>query len=305
MKSNNSILVKNKEIIPICFTNTAELLSKYSGTYSTCRTFDKFKIVDLPTHIDRLTKVGLTNPNQTQPLSFQKTYEKVIPAIRQVIQHLQEIFEQDQLDVETRLTVVLSYNSLSEMNYDVVVFGEAQPLPSKPPIIIAIHQGQRKNPEIKHTQWSQDRTVFTNLKKSDEEEIVLQGFDSPNLYEGLSSNFGIIKNGMIYTSPKGTVLEGVTLDLILKCCDEANIPVKREFPNIEEISSWEGAFVSSSSRLLLQVTQIRMGNKEIEIPKSPILDMLSLSLIEQMRKNAIDINSTWEQVLDHMQTNEE
>jgi len=155
---------------------------------------------------------------------------------------------------------------------------------------------KEKNPEIKHTQWSQDRSVFTKLKKLDEEEIVLQGMENTYLYEGLSSNFGIIKNGTIYTSPKGTVLEGVTLDLILKCCEEANIPVKREFPNIDEISLWEGAFISSSSRCLLPVTKIRFDNREVDLPKSPILEMLSISLIEKIRRMALNIHSTWEEV---------
>jgi len=124
MITNHSILVKNTEIIPNNFSNTNELLSAYQGTYTTCRTLDKYKIVDLPTHIYRLSKVGLSNLIQPQVLGFEQTYEKVMPSVRQVIHHLQGTYHKQQLDVETRLIIVLSLNPSSEMNYDVLVFGE-------------------------------------------------------------------------------------------------------------------------------------------------------------------------------------
>jgi len=152
-----------------------------------------------------------------------------------------------------------------------------------------------KNPQIKHTQWSIDRTSIAQFKKPDEEEIVLQGLDNGYLYEGLSSNFGVIKNGILYTSPKGTVLEGVTLDLILRGCLEKDIPIAREFPNIDEISTWEGVFISSSTRCLSQVNVVRIGDREIKLPHSEILEQLSANLIDQMRRNSWDINLTSDQ----------
>jgi len=290
------LLIKNREPIPFTFTNTNELLTKYSGAYTTCRTIDKINIIDLPTHIGRLAKVGLNHKN-SQGLSLENTYELVMPSVRQVITQLNEEYQQHKLDSETRLTIILTINQEQEIKYDVIVFGELLPRPSQPPIIVSLHKGERKNPEIKHTQWSKDRTVIAQYKKSDEEEIILQSTSSGHLYEGLSSNFGIVRNGTLYTSPKGVVLEGVTLELIFKACKESNIPVKRDFPNIDEIMCWDGAFISSATRGLLQVDRVRVGDKEITLPRSDILQKLSDNLTDQMRKNANDINCTWREVL--------
>jgi len=289
------VLMKNKEFIPNYFKNASELLTKYSGTYTTCRTLDAFKIVDLPTHIHRLAQVGLSDPSNPRPISFIHVYDTVMPTVRQVLNYLQSIYQQNHLVAETRLTIILSFNPTTTL-YDSIVLGEILPAPPKPPVIISIHKGERKNPEIKHTQWSIDRTSIAQFKRPDEEEIVLQGMDNGHLYEGLSSNFGVMKNGILYTSPKGTVLEGVTLDLIFRGCLEKDVSIVREFPNIDEISTWEGAFISSSTRCLSQVNVVRIGDREIKLPHSEILEQLSQNLIDQMRRTSWDINLSSDQI---------
>jgi len=110
----------------------------------------------------------------------------------------------------------------------------------------------------------------------------------------LSSNFGVIKRGVLYTSPKGTVLEGTTLTMILSICSDHGIPVVREFPNTDDWLQWEGAFVSSTTRGLLPINKIRIanGNYELELPSCPLLENLSSLLDQEMKKNSVDVSSS-------------
>jgi len=92
---------------------------------------------------------------------------------------------------------------------------------------------------------NRDRSSYEEqLVNTDLNEFVM--YDSQgNLYEGLSSNFYIYYKNSIYTAPEDVVLEGTTGKMVFKGCKEMNIPVKREFPNINNIKEWSGAFITS------------------------------------------------------------
>eukprot|EP01125_Pyxidicula_operculata_P010329 TRINITY_DN3405_c0_g1_i1.p1 TRINITY_DN3405_c0_g1~~TRINITY_DN3405_c0_g1_i1.p1 ORF type:complete len:180 (-),score=37.14 TRINITY_DN3405_c0_g1_i1:130-669(-) len=137
---------------------------------------------------------------------------------------------------------------------DVVVYAELLPPIRSPPIIVEIREGVRSTPGVKSTSWVRDRQVFLETKGADTEEVVL--VHDGKLYEGLSSNFGILENGKLITAPPGTVLAGVTLELITSSCQKLGIPVVHDFPSSSNVKDWEGAFISSTSRGLLPINKI-------------------------------------------------
>lgn len=89
-------------------------------------------------------------------------------------------------------------------------------------------------------------------KSPDSNEVILVD-ESGRLYEGLSSNFFVIRSGdeSIQTAPLDQVLVGTVMKRILD-----TEPVVFEFPRVEEIEKWKGAFITSTSRMILPVHQI-------------------------------------------------
>ncbi len=84
-------------------------------------------------------------------------------------------------------------------------------------------------------------------------EIILSD-PAGRLYEGLSSNFFIIRpDGRLQTAPLSDVLSGTVLKRVLQKYDGA---VVFTHPKIDEIESWQGAFLTSTSRLILPIDTI-------------------------------------------------
>lgn len=52
------------------------------------------------------------------------------------------------------------------------------------------------------------------------------------------------------------ILEGTVRRLVLEVCAKHNIPLDLTPPRLDEITTWEGAFISSTSRLALPVDWI-------------------------------------------------
>jgi branched-subunit amino acid aminotransferase/4-amino-4-deoxychorismate lyase len=93
-------------------------------------------------------------------------------------------------------------------------------------------------------------------KANEVNEILLWHSESSEIYEGTQSNFAVIRKDIneeyfIQTAPFEHVLKGTILDLVLKICDSLKIRVDLSFPKLTEISSWEGAFVSSKPNYAL------------------------------------------------------
>ena len=89
-------------------------------------------------------------------------------------------------------------------------------------------------------------------------EIILSDEDG-NLYEGLSSNFFIINPaGFIQTAPPSSILPGTVMNRICKeeWLNKFGMKIVYECPRVEEICGWRGAFITSTSRLILPIHEI-------------------------------------------------
>lgn len=96
-------------------------------------------------------------------------------------------------------------------------------------------------------------------KLPESNEVILSDEDG-NLYEGLSSNFFVIRSdGSLQTAPTDSVLVGTVMKRVLRDWKYSGIVF--EHPKIREIDTWKGAFITSTSRLILPIHKIFIGNQ--------------------------------------------
>lgn len=108
------------------------------------------------------------------------------------------------------------------------------------------------NAKAKDSAWVKERKHLEALKPADVNEIVLHD-ESGALLEGTQTNFYAVMDGKLYTAGEG-VLEGTVRRLLLQVCAAHNVPVVLDPPpNIQDLGKWEGALLSSTSRLALPI----------------------------------------------------
>lgn len=89
-------------------------------------------------------------------------------------------------------------------------------------------------------------------------EQLLIGKDG-TILEGASSTFYAIRDGRIHTAGRD-MLEGITRRIILELAREMEIPIVLEAPPLEQSPSFDGAFLTSSSRGVLPIVRIDDSN---------------------------------------------
>lgn len=114
---------------------------------------------------------------------------------------------------------------------------------------------ERLNPNAKV--WNQQMRNHTimELKKARAFEGILvneKGF----ITEGSRSNVFFIKEGIVYTTPDDLILPGVTRKKVLQLCGSKGIALKWKKIHSSEISSYESAFLTGTSRKVLPVKSI-------------------------------------------------
>jgi len=82
----------------------------------------------------------------------------------------------------------------------------------------------------------------------------VSGFDdallldqSGHVAEATGANFFLQKDGVLYTSPKGNILPGITRSIIMELCDANNIKVKQQLFKPEDIYEADGAFLTGTA----------------------------------------------------------
>lgn len=121
--------------------------------------------------------------------------------------------------------------------------------------VLACQHAHRATPNIKSTTWIQERKALEARKGTEYNEILL--VDNGLVYEGLSSNFAVITDkGTVRTAPNSLVLAGTVMAMVKEISAELGIGVEEECPNIKDIGSWRAAFITSTSRLLLPISQL-------------------------------------------------
>ncbi|KAI1311601.1 Sulfhydryl oxidase 1 [Mortierella claussenii] len=162
---------------------------------------------------------------------------------------------------------------------------------------VEIHGAPRHHATAKDSQWVRDRRELEAALDKDTNEALLLDDTTQDLYEGLSSNFYAFdrKHRAVLTAPLGSVLQGTILKVVLSVCKDENIPVRYTFPNLEHIDDWEGAFISSTSRLVLPIEKLVLPDGSVkEFAESPTIELIRDRVLQECRRRVENLISEQE-----------
>ncbi|MBN2175674.1 MAG: aminotransferase class IV family protein [Bacteroidales bacterium] len=132
-------------------------------------------------------------------------------------------------------------------------------------------QEERFNPTAKI--WNpelREKTVKLLNEKSVYEIILVNkdGF----ITEGSRSNVFLIRDNMLCSAPRNTVLPGITREKVIKICSSAGIQVREELIHRTNLKEFEVMFLTGTSRKIVPVR--RVDDLEFKI-KNKILQQIS------------------------------
>ncbi|KAI9275443.1 aminotransferase [Phascolomyces articulosus] len=237
------------------------------GAYTGMRTVQKTAVVELSSHMKRLTSslslIKFVPENHdvepeyvsNQLRSFRdpvKLEEKLVSLLKT---GLSSFHHEDQ---ETKIMVIVAYSHQEQRPHFAAQF-----LPLSSPVQhrvkVEIENKSREAPVVKDSQWVRDRAGLEKSKAHDVNEVLLTD-DSGNLYEGMSSNFFAVKmdeegKPIVMCAPLEHVLLGTVMKIVMRVCEKHRIPIEWGFPQIGDAraNKWKGCFLTSTSRLLLPI----------------------------------------------------
>jgi branched-chain amino acid aminotransferase len=234
------------QLIPLNFYPEPDTLDASSahipaGAYTTFRTFFENKALHLRQHLSRLKETAsLTN------FSIELEENQTRTAIRRAIQG-------NPGDKRVRLTLDL-------VDRPGTLYIQTEPL--RTPSLDDYRRGvrtvtrtlQRENPKAKLTRFiSMAGDVRQELPTGIHEALMLD--PQGHILEGLSSNFFAVISNEIWTEEE-KVLSGITRSIVLEEAKAEGIPVHLKSISMNDLPNVKEAFITSSSRAVLPVTQI-------------------------------------------------
>ncbi|OMJ11476.1 hypothetical protein AYI69_g4311 [Smittium culicis] len=77
----------------------------------------------------------------------------------------------------------------------------------------------------------------------------------------------LTKSFRVATSPPSTVLMGTIMQLVIKVCEDDGIKISYTSPSISDLQTdqWVGAFITSTSRLVLPIETVRLRDRNSEL----------------------------------------
>lgn len=243
-------------------TSVQDLLLKYPrGRYTVCRTLE-YKIVDWPFHKARLFPNPLLEPLLSSSIKdYFKTTQK-----------------------EAKITILTVNDSKESI---LLHFSDYVPFPINAPVscLVAQNDTARNNPNVKDSAWIADRRPIVDQTYH---ETILVSPDG-DILEGSTSNLVFIlsdKNTLI-TAPIDAVLPGSVLSVVAAVAD-----IQYRFTRRQEYKEWKGAFLTSTSRVLVPVGELVWGQDGFKVvfeQDAEYLNELRGKVMEEMKKRAIEI----------------
>jgi branched-subunit amino acid aminotransferase/4-amino-4-deoxychorismate lyase len=144
---------------------------------------------------------------------------------------------------DSKITVVVQHNAIQ------ILKEEMKPKSMNKLIHVIVGGTPRHDPTTKNLQYVHDRQSFVDPTK---EETLLLDPTTNRILEGSQSNFFVVKQGIVETANDG-ILFGTVRAVVLEGCEALGIPVKLQPPILNEMTSWDEAFLASTSRLVMGI----------------------------------------------------
>lgn len=117
------------------------------------------------------------------------------------------------------------------------------------------HEAIRPNPEVKAVNESLKAQINRLIEENKVYEVLLLNSDF-EITEGSRSNILFIKGNKIISSPKETILKGITLEKILEICSELGFTIEERMINKKEIQEFDACFITGTSPKVLPISYI-------------------------------------------------
>ncbi|MCS6994358.1 MAG: aminotransferase class IV [Anaerolineales bacterium] len=213
------------------------------GLYSTFRTYaGRTKVLGLEMHLHRLY-----DPLPALGIRAQVSPSELRAALREGLR--------DFPAQEARVRVTVSTTEGAGM-----VFMALEPLKAPDETVyqrgvrVILSPVERKTPRLKTTSFiGESDSARQMLLQSGAYEALMTR--NGRILEGLTSNFYAVKNGVIITAREGILL-GVTRRYVLRLARSNGIGIEYRPPRVEELPTWDEAFITSSGRGVVPVTEV-------------------------------------------------
>lgn len=254
---------------------TELLLEGSRGAYTTARTWKQQSIFRFKEHIERLANSVklIVDNNSTNPQEELLKLKDVInpgtlePIVRKELEVGMQFFFKSiepSPDDEVRITILISWEH-PEGGHDFDIDSHYMLLPprSNPPISTLLLGAPRSNAAAKDSQWIRDKQWLEDARGGRHFEEVLLVTEDGGVLEGTQTNFFAIYDGKLWTANDG-VLDGTVRGVVLRAAKELNIPVELKPPCLTELPRWEGCFITSTSRLVMNVDSVTLHHALFE-----------------------------------------
>jgi len=215
-----------------------------TGVYTTFRTFHKFYVLNLPSHIQRLEQSAWlkSRPVKLDEEIFRRNLRTVLKAHPADENRVRAVVTLD--DFPGGETV---YLSVEELRVPADYFYRTG-------VTVKTVQLKRINPEAKATEFiTQTRKLRSEITNGINEILMVD--ENGFILEGLSSNFFAVQNKSVLTTSEG-ILPGITRELVLDIIRGAQIPLIFHGIHLDEIPGLQESFITSTSRGVLPVVKI-------------------------------------------------
>ena len=210
---------------------------------------------------------------------------RIIAALQHAITAYYSSGEKLHNNNEVKLTILISWPNGNNTNSSisnstmllptVQTHASAMGPPPPPPIKVHVRGAPRHNALAKDSDWVRKRKSYESEMGSDVNEVVLVSRSGSGtatatsaaaatagcIMEGLSSNFFALIDGKIYTADEG-VLKGSVREVVLDVAANQGVEVVLMPPRLSSLMTpsegWQGAFLTSTSRLLLPIDEMHV-----------------------------------------------
>ncbi len=219
----------------------AEQYEPADGVYTVSNTYNQTQTLLLDAHLDRLeesaARAGI-------PLRYRRSRLK--SALCKMVV--------DSTYGDARFRISAAAAAPQELLLSIEPYQPPDPdLASKGVACNSTSAQSRPDPRTKSSRWMLFRKSLEAARPAEiYESLLIDGHG--RILEGLSSNFYAIMDGALYTAGHG-VLAGISRRVVLAVC-ESVLPLQLEAPRYRDISRFEGAFLTSSSRGIIPVVAI-------------------------------------------------
>jgi len=239
----------------------AWLAGRERGAYTTARTARAATAVfDLAAHINRLASsaslMGCTAAELVDPAVLRPA---VVAALRAAL--AAPPGHPSTPRPEVRLTMLTTWTG-PDAPATVSVHAAPLPPPPPPPVLCLAAGAPRANAAAKDSGWVTGRAGIEAARAAVGANEALLVDAAGRVVEGASSNFAAIDaSGRLVTAGTG-MLAGTVRGVLLSAAASRGVAVALEAPLLADAGGWQGAFVTSTSRLALPVDALLVPGEE-------------------------------------------